>query len=265
MTTGQFPGSSDDDRSDTRATATGSAPDSQGDSGMSAQAQHVAGTAGEQAKHVAGTAKDEAANVAAEAKNQASALFSEATSQLDEQSRAQKDRLAETLNTFGEDLASMASESTGLAADVAQEVAQRARSLAARLQDKSPQDLLDEVRNYARRSPGTFLLGALGAGLVAGRVARGTKAARDEQGSSSTQVPAAGGASSDYTTDSAVGYSTGTPHVPGTEETSGSGTAPTYGAPGVTAPSGTGQGTEEAPFPMPPATGPETSRPGTLP
>ncbi len=232
---------------------------------MSAQAQHVAGAAGEQAKHVAGTAKDEAANVAAEAKNQASALFSEATSQLDEQSRAQKDRLAETLNTFGEDLASMASESTGLAADVAQEVAQRARSLAARLQDKSPQDLLDEVRNYARRSPGTFLLGALGAGLVAGRVARGTKAARDEQGSSSTQVPAAGGASSDYTTDSAVGYSTGTPHVPGTEETSGSGTAPTYGAPGVTAPSGTGQGTEEAPFPMPPATGPETSRPGTLP
>src|SRR5690606_13963392 len=121
--------------------------------------------------------------------NQFMSLFSDATSQVDDQSRAQKDRLAETLRTFGDDLGSMAEQGGGLAADLAQEVAQRARALSTRLQDKEPQDLLEDVRGYARRKPGTFLLGALAAGVVAGRVARSAKAAKDGPDSSAGQPP----------------------------------------------------------------------------
>jgi len=40
------------------------------------------------------------------------------------------------------------------------------------------------VRGFARRRPGTFLLGALAAGIVAGRLARGAK-----DGSSSSTSP----------------------------------------------------------------------------
>ena len=38
----------------------------------------------------------------------------------------------------------------------------------------SPAQLLDDARDFARRKPGTFLLGALAAGVVAGRLFRAT-------------------------------------------------------------------------------------------
>lgn len=44
-----------------------------------------------------------------------------------------------------------------------------------RLDEREPSELLDELRRFARRRPGAFLLGAFAAGAVAGRVARGAK------------------------------------------------------------------------------------------
>jgi len=61
----------------------------------------------------------------------------------------------------------------GLAADVAREVAERARSLGSRLDGREPGELLEDVRDFARRRPGMFLLGALAAGMVAGRLVKG--------------------------------------------------------------------------------------------
>jgi hypothetical protein len=53
------------------------------------------------------------------------------------------------------------------------------------LQNREPADLLDEVRSFARRRPGTFLLGAALAGVLAGRLTSGVKAAHaDHSGSS---------------------------------------------------------------------------------
>lgn len=147
------------------------------------KAQQVAGTAADEGKHVAATARDEAQNVAAEAKTQARNLMSEATTQLDEQSRTQKDRLAGTVRTFGDDLEQMAGDQSGLASDVARQVAERARSLSSQLEGREPRELLDEVRDFARRRPGTFLLGALAAGVVAGRLTRAAQAAQSDNGS----------------------------------------------------------------------------------
>lgn len=147
----------------------------------STEAKQAAGTAADQSKHVAGVARDEARNVVEESKQQAQALLEEAKTQLDEQSRTQRDRLVSTLRTFGDDVERMANgERTGggMAQDLARQVADRAHELGSRIDGREPTELLDEVRSFARRRPGTFLLGALAAGVVAGRLTRGAKDGR---------------------------------------------------------------------------------------
>lgn len=162
---------------------------SEGASGAKDQAKQAAGSAADEGKRVAGVAQDEVKNVAAEAQNQLRGLLDEATTQVDEQSKAQKSRLADTVRTFGDDLESMRGEGQqdGVAAQVVQQVAGQARSLASHLDARDPSELLDDVRSFARRRPGTFLLGALAAGIVVGRVTRGAKAAKDEPSSGSVE------------------------------------------------------------------------------
>jgi F0F1-type ATP synthase membrane subunit b/b' len=149
------------------------------DASAKERAQQAASTAADEGKHVAGVVAEEATSIADEAKDHARNLVSEARSQLqgqvDDQSRQQKDMLVGTLSTFGDDLASMAQNGSGLAADVAHQVAERANSLSRHLDGREPSDLLDDVRRFARQRPGTFLLGALAAGVIVGRLARGTK------------------------------------------------------------------------------------------
>jgi gas vesicle protein len=154
-----------------------------GSSGAKEQAKQAAGTAAEETKHVAGVAHGEAHKVASEATSQVRGLVSQATSQVEEQSRTQLGRLAETLQSYGEDLEKMAAQSDGPASGLAREAAERTRGLATHLQSREPRDLVEDVRRFARRRPGTFLLGALAAGVVAGRLTRGAKAAHDEASS----------------------------------------------------------------------------------
>lgn len=178
------------------------------DSGAKEQAKQAAGTAADEGKHVAGVAKDEAKTVAADAKQQAHHVLDEAKSQLDEQSRTQRDKLVNTLRTFSDDLERMAAGQgggSGMATDIARQVADRARSLTNSIDGREPAELLDEVRDFARRKPGTFLLGALAAGVVAGRVTRGAKDAQ----SNSTSSTGSGMRASIY--DDPRGTATGTP------------------------------------------------------
>jgi hypothetical protein len=155
-----------------------SGPDDSSDA--KAKAQQAAGTASQEGQRVAGVAKDELKNVTGEAQNQLRGLLDQATSQVGEQSKEQKGRLAETVRTFGDDLNSMASpEDNGIAAQLVKQVSDQARGIASHLDDRDPSELLDDVRRFARRRPGAFLLGALAAGVVVGRVARGAKAAQD--------------------------------------------------------------------------------------
>lgn len=53
-------------------------------------------------------------------------------------------------------------------------------AFADRLQNREPAELLDEVRSFARRKPGLFLLGAAAAGVLAGRLTRGIQAAHSD-------------------------------------------------------------------------------------
>ncbi|SFB90594.1 hypothetical protein SAMN04487968_102239 [Nocardioides terrae] len=189
------------------------------------RAENAAGTASDESRHLAGVAQNEAGKVASEAANQARRVLDDAMTQAGEQSKEQKDRLAGTLRSFGDDLESMTSQaSPGLAADMTRQVSGYARSISDHLQNREPGELLDDVRQFARRRPGVFLLGALVAGVAVGRMARGAadgiagaKYAQDRQ-------PVGGGSAS--TTGAVSGASMTPPVTPATTS------EPTYpGAP----------------------------------
>jgi hypothetical protein len=69
-----------------------------------------------------------------------------------------------------------APEQQGVASDLIRQAAQRSESVASWLENKQPGDLLGEVQRFARNRPGTFLLLAAGAGVLAGRLTRGLAA-----------------------------------------------------------------------------------------
>ena len=145
------------------------------------QAANVAGTAKEQAANVAGTAREQAGNVLGEAKNQAADLFGDLRRQLSEQSDGVRDRLAEFLTGAGSELSDMAGAGggSGYATQVVRQVGDRASSWGSHLTNHDAADLLEQSRTFARRKPGTFLLGAVLAGVVAGRLTRGAKSHHD--------------------------------------------------------------------------------------
>jgi hypothetical protein len=229
MTTADYP-----DRSgaagltdDSGATATSTTPTtpSTGTPGQGSdkkeQAKQAAGTAADEGKKVAGVAQGEAQRVASEAKSQASGLLNQATSQVEDQSRTQRDRLAGTLGSLG-DLDKMAAQSEGgLAADLAREVADRAHSVSSHLRGREPRELLDDLRDFARRRPGLFLGGALVAGIVAGRLTRG---ARDANSGSSSSSSYDSYGSGDFGTTTTSG-----PLVPRTDELGTAAGAPLAG------------------------------------
>jgi len=190
------------------------------------QASNVAGGAADAAQHVAGVAKEQAGQVTAEAGRQVKHLVGQAQSELSSQAQTQQQKLAGGLHTFGDQLKSMASNSQeqGAAVDLAHQAAQKAHEFAGWLEDREPRDVLNEVRYFARRRPGAFLAIALGAGLLAGRLARGLAA--DSQDNNQTDhrasgtYPSGGYASGGYgavgySGQSALGYQTGTPAVAG--------------------------------------------------
>lgn len=176
---------------DYRTGSTGPGTDDQG--GTAGQAREAAQTAADEGRHVAETAKDEARSVAADARSEAQDLLGQARSQVEDQSRSQLDNLVGTLQGFADDLERMArgeGAGSGLAHDVVQQVGDRARGLTSQLQGREPSELLDQARDFARRRPGTFLVGALAAGVVAGRLARGAKDAHGSgSGATGTSTP----------------------------------------------------------------------------
>jgi hypothetical protein len=154
--------------------------------------QGTAATAADQGKHLGGVAAEEAQNVAGDVAEQLRSLLDDTVQQVSEQSSVQRDRLVELLKGLSHDLHQMAdaSNGSGLAGQLVRGGAERAQAVSSRLDGREPSELVDEVRSFARRKPGVFLAGALVAGVVAGRFARGAK---DAQDSPSSAAPVAAG------------------------------------------------------------------------
>ncbi len=154
-------------------------------SGTVAEAKSQAGSLGQGAaeagQHVAAVTKDQVQNVIAEAGTRANDLLRDVRGELREQAATQQQRLAQGLHALADELHSMSrhAEQPGLAADLTRQGARRSQEVAHWLETREPGNVIEELKTFARRRPGMFLLAAAGAGLVAGRLTRGVKDATD--------------------------------------------------------------------------------------
>jgi hypothetical protein len=211
------------------------------------QASNVASTAAQAGSQVASTAADQAKQVTQETKRQAQDLVQQGRQQLQHQARTGQQKAGQGLNDIAQQLRLMVQGGetpSGPAADLVAQAGDKVEQLAGWIQDREPGDLVVELRNFARRKPGVFLLGAALAGVVAGRLTTGMVAAHKDESSSGASgtggyvqpatapVPTyaeEGYAGTNYATDTTTtGYATGTSGYT-TTGTTGSVPPPPYG------------------------------------
>jgi hypothetical protein len=167
------------------------------------EAKNLGQTATQAGSQVASTAADQAREVAQETQRQAKDLLDQGRSQLKEQTISQQQKAAQGLTSLAQEMRGLADGTSqgapGPARDLLQQAAGFVESFSHKLQNREPADLLDEVRSFARRKPGTFLIGAALLGVAAGRLTSGVKAAHTDSGPSGSQYRA-----TDYTTSNYV-------------------------------------------------------------
>lgn len=141
------------------------------------EAKTVADDARSGAQQVAAVAKDEAAGTVEEARYQFREVLSQARGELSGHASAQQARAASGLSAVADELRSMAQHGQdGPMTGLARQAAERAQQLVSRLEGGQPEELLDDLRAFARRRPGAFLAGAAVAGFLGGRLTRGLAA-----------------------------------------------------------------------------------------
>jgi hypothetical protein len=148
------------------------------------RAEEVAGSAQGEAAAVAGDAREQAAAVASEVSHQAQNLVAEAKHAVEGQAREQTDRLAGTIEGFGEKLQALAhgdADQAGEMGNYVDELGQRLTGVGERLEARGIDGMVDDVQRFARRRPGMFLVSAAAAGFLAGRLVRGQRDAADGQ------------------------------------------------------------------------------------
>ena len=156
-------------------------------------------------QHVADVTKEEIHKVGSETKRQAKDLYRETQTELANQAASQQKRVASGIRSLADEFGAMAgtSETQGVASDLAQQAATRATGIADWLDQRDPGSLLSEVKNYARRTPGTFIAIAAVAGVLAGRLTRGaiedSKDSAEDSAPESTVTPGYAATNPDYT------------------------------------------------------------------
>jgi len=154
------------------------------------EAKNVQQTAVQAGSQVASTATDQAKEVVQETQRQAKDLLDQGKTQVKDQVVSQQQKAGQSLSSLAQELRGLAdgtsSGAPGPARDLLQQGAGMVESFASKLQNREPAELLEEVRSFARRKPGMFLLGAAVAGVVAGRLTSGVKAAHSDSSSGGT-------------------------------------------------------------------------------
>jgi hypothetical protein len=187
----------------------------------------------EAASQVGSTVREQASQVTQETAAQARHVVRDVRERVAAEAEEQAQRVSRQLGRIADELGEMAGNapSDSMSAGAIQSAADTSRQAARFLDERGAQGLLDSARDYARRKPGTFLLGAAVAGFLVGRVA---KSATGGDGEGSRQQ---GGGAVPVTaerTDVPADYGTpltpsASPGVPVAAERAG---APTdYGAP----------------------------------
>jgi len=141
----------------------------------------MAATATEAGGDVLNGAKEQAHEVAAETRRQLRDLYGQARTELNDQARTQLQRAARGLSAAADEAAQLAdrADTSGPVTEVVREGSDRLRRVGQWLENREPQELVTEVRGYARRHPGLFLTGAAVLGVVAGRLMRNLGGTKD--------------------------------------------------------------------------------------
>ncbi len=135
----------------------------------------AAGTTRDESSQIASTARDEARNVTETAREQARSAASRMQDELRQRAGEEASKLAQTLRDTSRQLATMAGSSgdeQSFAAGLVREVSNATGRVASRLDEGGFDSMLADVRSWARRNPGGFLLGAAVAGFAMGRLVR---------------------------------------------------------------------------------------------
>jgi hypothetical protein len=158
------------------------------------QASQVGGAAAQQAGAVAGTAKGQAGQVVSDARAHAQDLMGQTTSQLGAQADEQTQRLSGNLKTLSEHFSTMASsgEPGSTAHTLVDEASRRSADLSSYLDGRQFGGIINDVKDFARRRPGAFILGSAVAGLMVGRLGRAVKDAPDTKDGAAPDTPAVG-------------------------------------------------------------------------
>jgi len=153
----------------------------------------VAASATEAGGDVLNGAKEQAREVAAETRRQVHDLYGQVRTELNDQARTQLQRAARGLSAAADEAAQLAerAETSGPVTEVVREGSDRLRRAGQWLENREPQELVEEVRGYARRHPGLFLTGAAVLGLVAGRLMRNLGGTKDSS-AAATATPTMG-------------------------------------------------------------------------
>lgn len=141
--------------------------------GVPAQAQATKDEAINQASDLKDTALEHVGAVADDAKEQASNVARDVRRELETQGDVQAKRAASMLHDVGSQLNDMASAGQpGPVAEVTRQLGDKSRQVASRLEEGGIQGIGDDLRRFARRSPGVFLFAAGAAGFVVTRMLR---------------------------------------------------------------------------------------------
>jgi len=119
-------------------------------------------------------------------------VLGEARDQAAQQARTGQHKAEESIRELARELREMADggDHHGTASEFAVQAADRLHGVADWIGAREPGDLVEEVRRFARRRPGTFLLGAAVTGALVGRLTRGAVDAQRDTGSDANPYPA---------------------------------------------------------------------------
>jgi len=172
------------------------------------EASNVTSAAAGGAKEVAGEAAAQAKQVASQAKEHVSQLVHQTREELTSQASSKSEQAAGGLRTLSGQISALAEGRPGEAGPLAgylNDAQSKVNSFAQRLEQGGPQGLMDDVIGFARRRPGAFLIGAVGAGFVVGRMVRSGALSSSSDGDSGQQFVGMDGG---YITTSNPGYAT---------------------------------------------------------
>lgn len=150
-------------------------------------AQSAAGSTGQ----VAQTVKEEAAAVVQEATTEARDLAGQARTEVKAKFNDQRQRLAGVLRTSGQEFAQFARSEgqSPLTRELARRAGDYGQNVGDYLDRVDTGRMLNDVRSFARRRPGTFLLIAAIGGVVAGRLTRSVAASQPSASAPEARSP----------------------------------------------------------------------------